>query len=139
MNNRIGFIIKGGLIATALMTVMMWVAPMMGMPKMSIGEMLAGFMKLPVAIGWIMHFMIGTILAAGYVLLFRAKLPGNDIVRGVLFGLIPFFMAQLVVMPMMGAGIFSSKTDAPMMMVVGSLVGHIVYGGSLGLLTREKK
>lgn len=138
MNTRVGLIIKSGVIATAIMTMMMLIAPMMGMPKMPIGNMLAGFMGLPVAVGWMMHFVIGTVLAAGYVLFLKAKLPGNDLVKGILYGLIPFMMAQLVVMPMMGAGIFSSHTGAPMMMVIGSLAGHMVYGGSLGLLSREK-
>lgn len=137
MKSKLVSIIKGGLIATTAMTMMMLFAPMMGMPKMPIGEMLAGFMHLPVAVGWIMHFVIGTMLATGYVMIFKSKLPGSDIIKGILYGLIPFFMAQLIVMPMMGAGIFSSNTGAPMLMVMGSLMGHVVYGSVLGLTTKN--
>ena len=76
--------------------------------------------------------MIGVVLAAIYVKVLRSKLPGSNAVNGILFALIPFLAAQLVVMPMMGAGIFSSSTPVPMMMVMGSLLGHIVYGAVLG-------
>ena len=40
MNENMSSILKGGLIATTAMTLLMMVAPMMGMPKMPIGEML---------------------------------------------------------------------------------------------------
>lgn len=118
------------------MTIVMIIAPMMGMPKMPIGNMLTNFMHMPVPVGWIAHFMIGTVLAAGFVLFLQSKLPGNNIVRGLLFSLIPFFTAQIIVMPMMGAGIFSSLTAVPMMMVMGSLVGHLIYGVTLGAVTK---
>jgi hypothetical protein len=37
-------------------------------------------------------------------------------------------MAQLVVMPMMGMGVFSGSATLAM----GSLIGHLVYGAVLG-------
>ena len=136
MNKNIISILKGGLIATAAMTLLMLIAPMMGMPEMPIGKMLAGFMSLPVAVGWVMHFMIGTILAAAYVYVWKDRIPGKAAINGIFFSLIPFLMAQLLVMPMMGAGFFSMNTAAPMMMVMGSLMGHMVYGATLGLVTK---
>jgi uncharacterized membrane protein YagU involved in acid resistance len=138
MNTQITNTIKGGLFATAAMTMLMVLAPMMGMPKMPIGNMLAGFMHMPVVLGWIAHFVIGTMLAAGYVFIFK-PMVGGGVLKGVLFSLIPFFMAQLVVMPMMGAGLFSSHTPAPLMMVMGSLIGHLVYGIVLGLIVQDSK
>lgn len=128
-------IVSGGLAATAVMTVLMLVAPMMGLPKMPTGNMLAGFMHVSVAVGWVMHFVIGTILAAGYILFFRALLPGKDMVKGLLYSLIPFFAAQLMVMPMMGMGLFSSHAPQAPLLVMGSLIGHLVYGAVLGLVT----
>lgn len=127
-------IVVGGLAATGAMTMLMLMAPMMGMPEMPIGKMLAGFMGIPVALGWAAHFMIGMVLAAIYAKVLRSKLPGGNAVNGLLFALIPFLMAQLVVMPMMGAGIFSANTPAPLMMVMGSLLGHLVYGAVLGTI-----
>jgi hypothetical protein len=42
-------------------------------------------------------------------------------------------MMQVVVMPMMGAGVFSSAMGG-MMAAMGSLVGHVLYGSLLGIV-----
>jgi uncharacterized membrane protein YagU involved in acid resistance len=110
----------------------MLMAPMMGMPEMNIGKMLGMFMGMPDVAGWIAHFMIGSALAVFYAALFQPKFPGNGVVRGMTFGLIPWLMAQVAVNPMMGAGVFAMNTQAPMAMVMGSLMGHLVYGAVLG-------
>jgi uncharacterized membrane protein YagU involved in acid resistance len=114
------------------MTIFMLMGPLMGMPEMSIGKMLSGFMGVPEALGWVAHFMVGTILALIYVYVFASRLPGSGLVRGAIYGLIPWFVDQIMVNPMMGAGVFASNTPAPMLMVVGSLMGHLVYGAVVG-------
>ncbi|MBI3194178.1 MAG: DUF2938 family protein [Ignavibacteriae bacterium] len=126
--------IKAGMAATLAMTLLMIMAPMMGMPEMNIGRMLGMFMGISESVGWIAHFMIGSVLAIIYVYVFSNKLPGGNAVRGILFGLIPWLAAQLMVNPMMGAGMFASNTPAPVAMVMGSLMGHIVYGAVLGTI-----
>ncbi len=68
--NHIKTIIIGGLSATTMMTFLMIMAPMMGMPKMLIGNMLANFMGTAIFWGWIAHFIIGTLIATNYVILF---------------------------------------------------------------------
>lgn len=120
--------LAAGLAGTAMMTVLMLVAPMMGMPPMNIGEMLGSMMGGVVALGWAAHFMIGVALAAPYAAVFAHRLPGPGPVRGALYGVAPWLMAQLVVMPMMGAGLFSGSA----MVAAGSLMGHLVYGAVLG-------
>lgn len=132
MNKKSGRAVLAGLVATAAMTMLMLVGPMMGMPKMPIGEMLASFMSIPVALGWIAHFMIGAVLGFIYAISFAERLPGPSAARGALYGLIPWCLAQVMVNPMMGAGFFASNTPAPLMMVTGSLIGHLVYGAVLG-------
>ncbi|TAK55078.1 MAG: DUF2938 family protein [Bacteroidetes bacterium] len=127
-----------GLVATFAMTLLMIMAPMMGMPEMNIGKMLGMFMGMPEFLGWAGHFMIGAILAIIYVYVFAQKLPGGNVLRGVLFGFIPWLIAQLMMNPMMGAGIFASNTPDPVAMVMGSLMGHIVYGAVLGAIYRVK-
>jgi uncharacterized membrane protein YagU involved in acid resistance len=49
-------------------------------------------------------------------------------VRGAIYSIAPYLMAQLVVMPMMGMPLFSGSATLAM----GSLIGHIVYGAVLG-------
>lgn len=121
-----------GLVGTLVMTMVMLMAPMMGIPPMPIGKMLADFMGMPEVLGWIAHFMIGTVLAVAFAFIFASKLPGNGMVRGALYGLLPWLLSQIMVNPMMGAGIFASNTPAPMMMVIGSLMGHMIYGAVVG-------
>ncbi|MBI4596680.1 MAG: DUF2938 family protein [Candidatus Tectomicrobia bacterium] len=132
-------IVKGGIMATAVMTLVMLMAPLMGLPKMPVGSMLANFMHIPVSMGWMMHFIIGTTLAAAYVFLFQTRVSVHPAVNGMLFSLIPFLLAQIMVNPIMGAGFFALKTPAPFLMVMGSLVGHLVYGAVLGFTTRESR
>ncbi len=125
-----------GLLATAVMTMVMFAGPMMGFPEMNVPAMLAGFMGIPIAFGWIAHFMIGSILAVAYAVRFSRILPGQYWMRGAIYSLLPWFTAQVAVNPMMGAGVFATNTPMPLMIVMGSLIGHLVYGLVLGALYR---
>lgn len=128
MNIRIGRAIAAGIIGTAVMTAVgLWVAPLMGMTAMNPAEMLAGAMGGMMTLGWVAHFMIGSILALIYAVV-APWLPGPPAVRGALYGIAPFLMAQVVVVPMMGMPLFSGS----MVMAAGSLIGHLVYGAVVG-------
>jgi uncharacterized membrane protein YagU involved in acid resistance len=123
-----------GIAGTAVMTLIMMLAPKMGMPPMNVPAMLASFMGLPIILGWIMHFMVGTVLAVQYAAFAANRFPGAPWLRGLLFGLAPWLMAQVALNPMMGAGFFAANTAAPVGMVMGSLLGHMVYGAVVGSL-----
>ena len=82
--------------------------------------------------GWIGHFMIGVIFAEVYAVV-AGSLPGPAVVRGALFALAPWLLAQVVVMPMMGMGLFSGAMN----LALGSLIGHIIYGGVVGAVYGE--
>jgi uncharacterized membrane protein YagU involved in acid resistance len=127
-NANIGRAVIAGVIGTAVMTAVgLWIAPLMGMPPMNPAEMLAGAMGGMMALGWIAHFMIGTVLAVIYA--FTAPwLPGPPVLRGALYGIAPFLVAQIAVMPMMGMPVFSGSA----VMAMGSLIGHLIYGGVVG-------
>ena len=128
MNVNFGRAALAGLIGAAVMTVVgLYVAPMMGIPEMNPADMLADQMGGSAVLGWIAHFMIGVIFAEVYAVV-AGSLPGPVVVRGALFGLAPWLLAQVAVMPMMGMGFFSGD----MTMAMGSLIGHIVYGGVVG-------
>jgi uncharacterized membrane protein YagU involved in acid resistance len=127
-NLNAGRAVIAGLIGTAVMTLVgVYAAPLMGIPPMNPAVMLAGAMGGNVVLGWLAHFMIGVILAVGYALTTRF-LPGPGVARGALYSLAPFFMAQILVMPMMGMPLFSGSIP----MAMGSLVGHLVYGAAIG-------
>jgi uncharacterized membrane protein YagU involved in acid resistance len=124
----------GGFAGTVVMTAMMYVvAPMMGL-NMDIAQMLGSMLGNSWMAGMMMHFVNGTVIfPLIYVYVLYAWLPGSPLVKGILWGVILWFLAQAVVMPMMGGGFFSSAMGG-MMAVMGSLMGHLLYGGLLGAI-----
>lgn len=122
------------------MTVVMKVAPMMGMPKMDPAAMLSMMMGFPLVAGWMMHFMIGIVFALGYALLFMGvvRKVKSLVLKGVLFGLSAFVFAQ-VVMGIMGAmmGGMPPMEGSMMLMMMGSIVGHVVFGIVVALMVKE--
>lgn len=123
-----GKAVVAGIAGTLVMTAVgVWLAPMMGIARMNPAEMLAGQMGGNVALGWAGHLMIGTILALVYAAI-SPRLPGPYPLRGALYALAPFLMAQLLVMPMMGMPLFSGSVP----MAMGSLIGHLIYGAVIG-------
>ncbi len=76
-----------------------------------------------------MHAAIGLVLAVIYGFVLGGRLLGAPALRGAVYGSLVFLVAQLVVMPMMGAGFFSGGAIA---MIMGSLLGHLVYGSVVG-------
>lgn len=126
---RGGRAIAAGAVGTAAITMLMLGAPLMGMPKMPIGEMLGSFLRIGSTAGWAMHVVIGLGLAVIYAGWFAPRLPGGPTLRGAIYGFGVFLLAQLVVTPMMGGGVFSGGN---MPMIGGSLLGHLVYGALVG-------
>ena len=118
----------GGVIGTLVMTAVgLWIAPMMGIPRMNPADMLAGAMGGSIAIGWAAHLLIGVILALGYALV-APFLVGPPAVRGAIYAIAPWLVAQVAVMPMMGAPLFSGSA----VLAMGSLLGHLIYGAVVG-------
>jgi len=126
--------VYGGIAGTILMTMMaLFVAPMMtGMP-MDIAAMLGGMVG-GITMGWIAHIMMGVVVfPLAYALVVYGFLPGSQLVRGLIFGVILWAMAVVLVMPMAGAGFLMANIGG-MMAVMASLIGHLVYGGLLGAI-----
>ncbi len=136
--NTISRIIVSGITATAVMTMVMFIAPYMGFPKMDIAGMISGMTHTPLLIGWLMHFMIGIFFAFIYAKYFNTWLHkiDNNILRGMLYGFIVFVFAQIMMPIMMKImpppDMPSPENQNMMLMVIGSLIGHLVFGGVLG-------
>lgn len=133
MKPNVGRAILGGFVGTLAITLMMYkVGPMMGMMKMDIAESLGKMIGMGWTTGMVVHFMNGTIIfPLIYVFLLYQILPGGPTVKGTTWGVILWLLAQVMVMPMMGGGVFSSRMGG-MMTAAGSLIGHIIYGALLG-------
>lgn len=129
-----------GIIGTIVMTIVTFLAPYMGLPKMSPPEMLASMMGFPVIVGWIAHFMIGIIFAVGYSYLFLQLLKtSNLVVKGVLFGIAVFIFAQIM-MALMGAllGGIPKPEGGMAPLIMGSLIGHIMYGVPVAFIAKPQ-
>ncbi|MCW8805349.1 MAG: DUF1440 domain-containing protein [Ignavibacteriaceae bacterium] len=135
-------VLIAGIAGTAAMTLFTYMAPLMGF-EMNIPGMLAGTMKTPIIFGWITHFMIGIVLAFGYAVIFlpMSKKEGSW-KSGAIFGLIPWLMAQIMVMPMMmalnGGSFVNGLFSGSIMMAMASLVGHLIFGAVLGRIYKPE-
>ena len=140
MSTRIQKAMIGGIAATIVMTIVMFLAPMMGMPKMNPPKMLAVTMEFPVIVGWVMHFMIGIIFALGYAYLFLpvAQNIKSKVLKGGIYGIIIFIFAQIMMQVM---GIIFQSMPAPegnmIMIIMGSVLGHIIFGIIVSLFFKE--
>ena len=126
--------IAGGFIGTVMFTLMMrFVAPMMGI-RMDIVAKLGEMTHTGMAGGLFMHFLNGTVIfPLIYVYLLYRLLPGAPWQKGLLWGVILWLGVEIVMMAMMGSGIFSMETGG-MKAVVAALMGHLVYGAILGAI-----
>jgi len=142
MTSKIQQAIIGGIVATIVMTLIMFIAPMTGMPKMNPPKLLGAMMGFSVTIGWIMHFMIGIIFALLYAYIFLPLLKGigNNKLRGGVFGIIVFILALVVMMMMVAVlGEKPPMQGSMAMIITGAVIGHIIFGIIVGLFVKPKK
>ena len=133
--------IVAGLAGTVVMSMLMAMAPNMGMPKMDIVGMLGSMFDKNgnPALGWIMHGMMGVAFGIVYVVLWGLGIGSASVVGGVVFGALHWLVVGLMMggMSMMHAGVNAGTVQAPgvymvnrggMMAFVGGLMGHVVFG-----------
>lgn len=126
-----------GLVATVVLSLIMIMKGVMGMmPQVNaiqaLAKISATYFGMPLLpwVGWIEHFVIGTVL---WGLIFAATIniwPGGYTVKGIVFSVVAWLAMMIIMMPMAGAGLFGLNLGmaAPM----GTLVLHLVYGAVLG-------
>lgn len=138
--NAVGAIVAG-LAGTVVMSLVMAMAPLMGMPKMDIVGMLGSMFSKEgnTALGWVMHVMMGIVFAIVYAVLWSFKIGAATLVFGLVFGIVHWLIVGLMmaVVPMMHAGIKAGTVQAPgvymisnggIMAFMGGLIGHAIYG-----------
>ena len=140
MKSQIQKSVLGGLLGTAAMTLIIFMAPMMGMPKMNPAEMLAGMMGVPIVMGWLMHFMTGIVFALAYVFIIKDLLKkiNSKVAKGAIFGFAVFVFAQIM-MRIMGAmmGGMPTPEGNMMLMAIGSIIGHLLYGVVTAIVVKD--
>ena len=129
IKSKIAQSIIAGMVATTVMTGFMFLAPIMGLPKMNPAEMLSGMMGVPLMVGYLMHCMIGIIFTAAYVYLFNPKFHiGSKLLKGALFGFTVFIFAQLMLFIIGKVMPTPMPQDNMMLLMIGSLIGHLLFG-----------
>ena len=128
--------VAAGVIATASMTALLLIEPAVGLPEIAIGQLLStslsfttAHLSVGPAVGWLIHFVVGSLWAIVYAGVMLVRLPGPPLARGLLYGFVVFLLAQSLLMPLVGAGFFSRGDPSTL---AGGLLGHLVYGGVLG-------
>ena len=125
----------GGLAGTVVMSLMMrFVAPIMLGHPMDITALIGKMMGGSLTMGLVVHLMNGVVIfPAVYALVVFRMLPGPPVLRGALWGVVLWLVAEAVVMPMAGAGFFSAEIGGARA-ALAALMGHLVYGALLGLI-----
>ena len=122
----------GGFVGTAIFTMMgKFLAPhMIGQP-MDVAALMAPMLGGSHTAGVIAHFVTGTVVfPIAYLILGYRKLPGPAWMRGALFLVPVYLVAMVVVIPVLGQGLFFGSPPKAMV----ALMGHVVFGLIMGAI-----
>jgi len=124
--------VLAGIVATAIETLMMYkgATMMIGQP-MDIALELGQMTDVSWTVGMILHVLSGIVIfPLAYASVARQLLPGPNVVRGIIWGLILWAFAMFAMSPMMGKGFFMGG----MPQGAAALLAHVVYGAILGAI-----
>jgi hypothetical protein len=122
----------GGFAGTLIFTIMgTFMAPhIIGQP-MDVAALMAPMLGGSHTLGVIAHFLIGTFVFPILYLLFGIRyLPGPAWLRGVLFLIPVYLVAMVIIMPVLGQGLFFESVPKAMV----ALMGHVVFGLAMGAI-----
>jgi hypothetical protein len=133
MTPNVGKAIAGGFVGTILLTLMMrFVAPVMTGETIDMPGKLGNMTGMGPVAGMIMHFLVGSVIfGLVYAFVLFRFLPGAPWQKGLLSGVIFWLGLEVVMMPMIGGGFFSSQMGG-VKIIVAALIAHLVYGAALG-------
>jgi hypothetical protein len=135
MNVKAGLL--AGFIATVALSILMLAKGAMGlMPQLNpIDDIvrvthLLTRLDVPLPLGWLGHFFLGTVIWGLIYAAWHASLPGAPVVKGLIVGAVAWLAMMILFMPLAGHGLFALSLGPPA--VVATLVLHLVYGAVLG-------
>jgi len=122
-----------GFVATVVLSALMLMKQQMGMmPELNPIQMVTSMLGASSpATGWLMHFLIGTVLWGTLFAWLDPYIPGGaHWLKGAWFSIGAWLMMMIIVMPMAGKELFG--IDLGIMAPVMTLVMHVIYGIVLG-------
>ena len=125
-------VIIAGLAGTVAMTILMYLAPLMGMPKLDIiamlGTMFTSNKTVSTIIGVMAHLMMGVVFAFIYVLLWSFGIGSPTWLWGLIFGAVHGLVVYMI-MPMINRmHPRSVEMEGGTKMAVGMVMVHMLYG-----------
>lgn len=126
-----------GFMATIVLSILMLAKSSLGlMPQLNpvedivhVADQPTG-MIFPLPLGWIGHFLLGTVVWGIVYAALQASLPGAPVVKGVIFGALAWLAMMIIFMPLAGHGLFALSLGPQA--TVATLVLHLIYGAVLG-------
>ena len=128
----IGRGVGAGFVATAVLSALMALkAGASVMPQLDVIALLAGILQGPRSAGWLVHFLIGTLIWGALFGRLAPVLPTRQHwIKGIVFASGAWLAMMLIVMPLGGAGLFGMRLGPPAPIV--TLLLHWIYGAVLG-------
>lgn len=136
--------ILGGIIATLIVTALMFAAPRMGLPNIDMAAALGtAFVAKGAAypatvltgawwLGLALFFVVGGILSPIVFAYAFGGLMGSPWQRGMEWAVFLWIIGGVGVMTAMGLGFNDAHAEHPIMSVLASLAAHLIYGAMLG-------
>lgn len=128
-----------GFVATFAMSILMYPSAAIRIPEFDYASLLSSLLG---GLGWwfgfLMQALIGIfVIPTAYRLLFP-YLPGEFIVRGLIFSLLILIFAMAVGSPLMGFGFFGSAHSSPPLVWLALGIVHLTYGLILAAIAGKK-
>lgn len=138
--------VVSGIIATYVMTMIAFLQGGLGLPVIDVGHFLTeSFNRVyeadpySLVMGNLAYYGFGVILALIWVVFLQARMPGNWVIHGVLYGVFISILSALIVSPLVSLaggdyfGIFYMDTWVPGLVLLAGLIMHLGYGLALTL------
>jgi Family of unknown function (DUF6789) len=123
-----------GFVATVVLSALILLFNAAGvLPELDIVHHIDKLGSIQIAAAWVDHFIVGTLLWGPIFAAFDAttdeKRPRWQ--KGLMFGVIAWFLMMIIFMPVIGAGLFGLRLG--IVEPVGMLGLHLVYGLAIGV------
>lgn len=132
-------ILYAGFFATAAMTTIMLLIPLLGLPKLTFSTLFMAIAGGHEVIGWVIHFIIGIIFAFIYVRFFNNLLPVvNNVGRGAIYSIIMFVFSTTGMWLLIAWGFNWELKEDMSLSVIGNILAYLMYGSVLGAFFKRE-
>lgn len=124
-----------GILATGIMSIVLLITSILGLPKLSPLDLIAVLFGVSSATGWTIHLMTGIVFTFIYTFYFEPTVKVKNIYsKGILFGLSVFIISQIVL------GILSMFIPLPesqgfsLLTMLNSVLGNLCFGLAVAII-----